>query len=273
VHFTGVEYYLTGRAAYDLVDRYAATAAPAQVEQIRAHLRPLRPTVPYIFTYIGIYRGIRDKGPYLAHAHALYDLVAHLPHRAGDRQHAIALHTVRQIVSFYEHFSLSDAKALVYRDAHAAANLRWWRGFTGDRIAYWAATPHTANAPHLRIATPGGDLRFASAGSYLRRWYGAAYRSIGFTFDHGTVLADGGQVVLPPPRPGWFEQPLGTVGLEQFALDLRRTGPASVRRWLDAPITTRGLPDAGPESVMDGGTPRQWFDVIIHRQVVTPAAG
>ncbi len=180
----------------------------------------------------------------------------------------------RQILWFYEHFRLSDAGALVFRDAHAARNLRWWRHFTGDRIAYWAASPHTANAPDLRIADPPQPaMRFASVGSYLRQWYGRNYLSIGFTLDHGTAsLGPGSSVTLPPPASGWFEQPFGDVRLDQFAIDLRDAGPLPVRRWLHAPITTRGLPDGGPDAHMAGGTLRQWFDVIIHRQEVTGAA-
>ena len=30
-------------------------------------------------------------------------------------------------------------------------------------------------------------MRFPSVGSYLRRWYGPQYLSIGFTFDHGEL--------------------------------------------------------------------------------------
>ena len=50
-----------------------------------------------------------------------------LPHRPGDRAHALALHHARQIVSFYVHYSQPQPPAsdsLVYRDAHAAQNLR-----------------------------------------------------------------------------------------------------------------------------------------------------
>jgi erythromycin esterase len=43
-----------------------------------------------------------------------------------------------------------------------------------------------------------------------------------------------------------------------------------VRRWLDAPLKTRGLADGNPDSYMDGGSLAQWFDVIVHRQEVTP---
>jgi len=144
-------------------------------------------------------------------------------------------------VSFYEHYSLPQPPAsdsLVYRDAHAAQNLRWWHRYSSDKVAYWGASAHTANAPRLRIVVPPGpDWRYATAGSYLRRWYGPRYVSIGFTFDHGTVsLGPGETITLPPPAPGWFERPFGRVGLDQFAVDLHTPAPAPVRKWLEAPI-------------------------------------
>jgi erythromycin esterase-like protein len=143
----------------------------------------------------------------------------------------------------------------------------------GDKVAYWAASAHTANAPRLRIAVPPDpDWSYPAAGSYLRRWYDQRYRSIGFTFDHGTVnLGPEGTVALPRPAPDWFERPFGKVGLDQFALDLRTPAPPPVRSWLRAPIKTRGLPDRGPDSYMAGDTLAQWFDVIVHRQELTPA--
>jgi erythromycin esterase-like protein len=52
----------------------------------------------------------------------------------------------------------------MYRDAHAAQNLRWRHRYSGDKVAYWGASAHTANAPRLRIAVPPGpDWRYASA--------------------------------------------------------------------------------------------------------------
>jgi hypothetical protein len=83
-------------------------------------------------------------------------------------------------------------------------------------------------------------------------------------------LGGNATAILPAPQAHWFEQPFGGVGLDQFAVDLRRPVPPSVRQWLDAPLTTRGLAHAGPGSHMTGGTLAQWFDVIVHRQVITP---
>jgi erythromycin esterase-like protein len=275
VRFVGVEYYLLRALAYDAVDAYVAKTAPERLAELRRHLRVIRPSTANMFAYIQWYLSVPDKAPYLRHARRVYALVKGLPHRPGDRAHALALHHARQIVSFYVHYRLPQPPAsdsLVYRDAHAAQNLRWWRRYSGDKVAYWGASAHTANAPRLRIVVPPGpDWRYATAGSYLRRWYGPRYRSIGFTFDHGTVsLGPGATVTLPPPAPGWFERPFGRVALDQFAVDLHTPAPAPVRRWLEAPIKTRGLPDGGPDSSMAGGSLAQWFDVIVHRQELTP---
>lgn len=113
-------------------------------------------------------------------------------------------------------------------------------------------------------------MSLPSAGSYLRNWYGERYLSIGFTFDHGDVALEPGETIpLTPPAPDWFERPFGNVHLDQFALDLRATSPPAVRDWLDAPLTTRGLPDGGTDSSMTGGSPAQWFNLIVHCQTIT----
>jgi erythromycin esterase-like protein len=274
VGFVGVEYYLTGPTAYDTVEGHVAEAAPARLAELRSDLQTLRPTSPDIFAHIAWYQGLEHKEPYIEAAHRVLALVQGLPPAHDDASRELTVQQARQIVWFYEHFSLSAGDALVLRDARAAQNLQWWRAFSGDKIAYWAASPHTANAPELRIADPPApDMRFPSAGSYLRARYGRQYRSIGFTFDEGTVrLGPDQTTVLSPPALQWFERPLGDVELDQFSLDLRRAGPAPVRRWLEGRVTTRGLPDGGPGAHMAGGSLAQWFDVIVHRQRVTPAA-
>jgi erythromycin esterase-like protein len=273
VRFVGVEYYFTGLLAYQAVDAYVAGAAPTRLAELRAHMQEIEPKTDNIYQHVEAYQAITDKRPYINHARRVYDLVAGLPRRPGNQAHALAGQHARQIVSFYEHFSLSDADALVYRDAHAAENLRWWRDYSGDKVAYWAASPHTANAPRLLMTGPSAaDMRFPSAGSYLRQWYGQRYVSIGFTFDHGTISTGPGQTIAQPaPAPSWFERPLGNARADQFTVDLRQPAPPAVRSWLRAPITTRGLLIQGPGSIMTGGSLAQWFDLIVHRQQVTPA--
>lgn len=273
VRFVGVEHYFTRLLAYDALTAYVAQVAPERSDELEQHLRVIRPFTADEFAYVGWYQGQPDKAPFIRRAHAVHDLIRDLPHAPDDDEHAIAVHHARQIVSFYEHYALSPDDQNVYRDARAAENIRWWHRLSGDRIVYWGASAHTANAPRLRIVQPAGsDLRYPTAGSHLSRWYGDRYLSIGVTFDHGTVSLGPEMVAeMPPPAPGWFEQPLGAVRLEQFALDLRHRAPRPVRAWLAAPIETRGLADSGPGGYTTGGSLAEWFDILVHRQHVTPA--
>jgi erythromycin esterase len=274
VRVVGVEHYLTPQGADDAVDAYVARVAPDRLAELRGYLGLIRPATSDVFAHIQWYQAQADKGPYRQAAQAVLDLVDGLPHGPGDLEHELKRHQAEQIWAFYEHFSLSEADALVFRDERAAADVRWWHDLTGDRIAYWAASPHTAVAPDIRLTDPPNpERRYPTAGSHLRATFGDGYRSIGFTFDHGAVTLGPAQtVVLPPPRPEWFERPLGTVAAEQLVVDLRgRARSGAVRRWLHGPIATRGLPDAGPDAAMLGGSLGEWFDVVVHRQVVTPA--
>lgn len=271
VRFVGVEFYFTPPPAYDAVEAHVARTAPQRLAELRSHLRVIRPFTSDMFEYIQWYsENVADKRRYVRHARQAHELVRGVSHRPGDRTHALVVRQARQFVSFYEYYSLPEGARHVYRDAHAARNLRWWRTYSGDKVAYWSASPHVVDAPRLRLTRPPQpDMRFASAGSYLRDWYGGRYRSIGFTFDHGTVsTAPGETTPLPPSAPEWFERPFGTVNAVQFTLDLRRPAPSPVRRWLHAPAMTRG---PGIGSVMDGDSLAHWFDVIVHRQQVTPA--
>ena len=272
VRFFGAEYYYTGPEAYDAVDAYVARVAPDRLAELRSRRDAIRPDTATMQEWVDNYIAEKNKQPFVQAAHEVYRLVAGIPHPAGDRAHALALHNARQIVSFYEHYDLPFNDQNVYREAHAAANLRWWQRFSGDKIAWWAASAHTANAPDLFIAAPPSDgFRYPTAGSYLRQWYGHRYLSVGFTFDHGTVgLQPNETVPMPPANAPWFEHPFAGVGHDQFAVDLRAPAPSPVRRWLDAPIVTRGLPQAGPDSTITGGTLRQWFDMVVHVQAVTP---
>jgi erythromycin esterase-like protein len=277
VRFVGVEYYYTQPFAYDAVAAYVAETAPHRLAELEERFAVIRPGTSDMKKYVEEYGGLpaESKDRNARHAREVHELVESLPHADGDRAYAVALHHARQIRSFYEYYALAMNEANQHREAHAAANLRWWRDYSGrDEIAYWAASPHTANAPDLRIALSGPvpDMRFASAGSYLRRWFGDGYLSIGFTFDHGAVyLGDGQTVDQPEPKPEWFEKPFGNVNADQFTLDLRGCAPPPIQAWLEQPVKTRGLAHAGADSYIDGGSLEQWFDVIVHRQTVSPA--
>ncbi|GIF00515.1 erythromycin esterase family protein [Paractinoplanes rishiriensis] len=270
VTFTGVEAYGTRPLIYQRVESYVASRAPARLDEARAHLRPLTPKDDNMQEHVRWYwLDVTDKALYLRHARELHELVAAVPHAPGDRTHELHLHHARQIAGFYEQFA--DPNPYAYRDAHAAKNLRWTQQFTGGRVAYWAASGHTLDGPQLRLTQPPYPvLEIANVGSFIRDWYGTGYRSLGFTVDRGAVVADGQVVTMPPAAPDWLEAPMAEVRADQFTLDLRAGAPPLVRRWLTGPTRTRGLPAAGAESYLAGGSPGQWFDVLVHRQVVTP---
>jgi erythromycin esterase len=59
--------------------------------------------------------------------------------------------------------------------------------------------------------------------------------------------------------------------LPVFALDLRRPAPPAVRAWLAAPATFRGVADRGDAGFLDGGSPTQWFDLVVFHRTATPA--
>ena len=117
------------------------------------------------------------------------------------------------------------------------------------------------------------DRQRSTIAQALRLWRGDAYAEFA---DEDWALSESQRLeelrLVAHERLFDVEQPFGDVRLDQFAIDLRDAGPLPVRRWLHAPIATRGLPDGGPDAHMAGGTLRQWFDVIIHRQEVTAAA-
>ncbi|GAA1705660.1 hypothetical protein GCM10009745_61720 [Kribbella yunnanensis] len=203
VRFAGAEYFATRHLSYDAIDEYVGRRAPDRLSELRRSLNPIRPTMTDIGDYVQRYwREVpaADKASYIAKAEAVHDLIADLPHRANDRDHAITEQHARQIRSFYTAFSLPEAEIWAYRDARAAENVRWWHGFTRNKVIYWAANAHTMNAPNLRFVTP--DATFKNVGTALRDWYGDRYRSLGCTFDRGTAF---GGVDLPPAKPDWFE--------------------------------------------------------------------
>lgn len=272
VAFVGVEYWTTRHSAYDAVETYVARHAPDRLAEAAEHLRFLTPPGDEIGDWPKVYGALsaEAKQPYLDHARALRALVVGLPHDRGDRAYSLAAHHARQIRNFYEHYAIWPNFA--YRDAHAARNLRWWQRYSGDKVAYWAASAHTAVAPQLEFYVDGEPAAaWASVGSFMDDWYGDEYASVGFTLGSGSYY-DGQVRPLPAAADAWFEESFAGVRRPQFAVDLEARAPAAVRRWLHAPAETRGLPEYGLASHMEGGSVAQWFDVLVHRRTVTPAA-
>lgn len=287
VRFIGVGVINTLPPIYTAITEYVqrvAPAAAAELEQLFAVIRPVRPDhVPWFIMQV------EDKERYCEYARNTLALLADLPvtDGSGNAEHELMLQHARQIVAFYEHytFHLVDDG---YRDQLMADNLSWWQRHTGHRIAYWSTTAHSACAPDLFIAVPPrGVLQFAATGSHLRQAYGTGYLSVALTYNSGTVNSCW---AFPPftRRPvetaaqpqSFSEYPLARVAGTPFAVDLRHAAtdaaPPSVHQWLHGPAHTRIIGSiydpslAADEFYMTGGTLAEWFDLLIHQDTVTP---
>ena len=267
----GVEYYYTGRLAYDAVKRYVAEHAPRLLPSLRADLRVIYPDLRDPVAYSAQYAEEPHKGRFIRRAHHLARLFSRIPHRPGDPAYALVRQHTRQIVAFHEHYApLARRPGRLPRAPRrpdpalvAAAHAGPGRLLGGDAAhrGRAAATDRASRRPGL----PLPRHRLA-----LREWYGAGYVSVGFLFDHGRVGLRPVEVTeQPPPAAGWLEEPLGRVDRDALLVDLDAPAPPAVRRWLHARLTTRGLPWA-PGSTVTGGSPARWFDVLVHVQRVSP---
>jgi erythromycin esterase len=271
VRFVGTEAYAVQPFLYDEVEQYVAGRSPKDGHTVRRLVAALRPDRETMAEYVWWYwQEVPEKEPFIRQAHELRELVASVAGRDGREADRLMVEHARQIVGFYEQFAQENPFA--YRDPHAAGTLHRWQRRTGHDVVYWAASGHTADAPQARLVQAGRpDLEFAAAGSFLRQTYGRHYLSVAVTLDRGTARSDGVEVVLPPAAPDWMERPLAGVTHATFTLDLRRPAPAEVGEWLASPVRTRGTPEGGHDSWLAGGSTGGWFDVLVHRQVVTAA--
>ncbi|ONI87919.1 hypothetical protein ALI144C_08265 [Actinosynnema sp. ALI-1.44] len=271
VRFVGVGVIDTRAEVYDLVSAHVGKVAPQELPELARHFEPIRPTradhVRWFFTEA------EDHEALLDHARAALAIVERVADSDLIVQHA------RQIVGFYEHYThhvVEDG----YRDEKMAENLRWWQEYTGHRIAYWSTNAHSVRSERLTISIPPkGRLEFTPTGAHLHKVFGDRYFSLGLTFTSGEVISGWGlppfaRRAMPAPRqPAEFaETPLSGVDIPQFLLPLR-DGPGS---WVDSPAKARvigSVCDPGQpteEYWMTGGSLGEWFDALIHNQVITP---
>jgi hypothetical protein len=96
-----------------------------------------------------------------------------------------------------------------------------WQSETGQKIAYWGGTAHTA--VHRPEATPASTPTWHTEGTYLRDHFGPDYVSIALTFDRGRALWD-----VAPCSSELAEAVLREVEMDAFGLDLRGQAPQAV---------------------------------------------
>ncbi len=282
VRFVGVGVIDTRAAVYEEVTRYVERVSPDRRAALRSHFDVIEPKteqpVPHFIMQV------QDKDAWVRHARDALALVEALPHPEGDKEHALMVQHVRQIVFFYEHsaYHLVDDG---YRDAKMAENLLWWREYSGDKIAYWSTNAHSVRSAELTISVPPrGVLKFRPTGDHLAEALGEEYLSVGVTFNSGDVNSGWGlppfaSRAMPAPKQSaeFVERLFANNGTPRDRLDLRSAAPENVRAWLEAPIEKARVigsicdPNQDADGYwLNGGSLAQWYDVVIHVKELTP---
>ncbi|WP_414945205.1 erythromycin esterase family protein [Amycolatopsis sp. cmx-11-32] len=278
VRLAGVSPHAVGAAAYDTVLDHFREAAPARLDELAAYYADLRPEGD-LATHTDYFRKLANRTEWVERARAAHDLVAEVT--AGLVGHTWALHTARVIVQFYELHDHDDRPEdpfnMAYFEQSFAENVEWWQRYTGRKTLFWSSSSHTSNGLYRGFPPTPSDVS-RNAGSYLRERLGPAYLSIGLTFHDGELAtyARTDPLHVPGSAPELIESVLGGTGLDGYLLDLDADRPQSVAEWLSRTAKFRVIggdydPDADSVHHMTGGSPRDWFDVIVHCQHVTPA--
>lgn len=282
VRFVGVGVIDTRAAVYEEVTRYVERVAPERRAALRSHFDVIEPTtdqpVPHFIMQV------KDKDAWVEHARSALALVESLPHPGDEREHALVVQHVRQIVAFYEHYAyhlVDDG----YRDLKMAENLRWWHEYTGDKIAYWSTNAHSVRSAELTISVPPrGVLAFRPTGDHLREWFGDKYFSLGVTFEAGTANSGWGlppftsrPISVPRQAPEFVERHFTNNGTPRYLLSLRHGVPEVVRAWLDRPLSKARVigsicdPGQDPDGYwMTGGSLAEWYDALVHVKGLAP---
>lgn len=159
--------------------------------------------------------------------------------------------------------------AAIERDL--ADNITWWLEESTTKIVYWGGIAHTAVGDPRAVSPAPEPIEHRNAGAYLRERLGPDYVSIGLTFHHGLAPFE-----IPPPPEGFADHVLGEVAMDAYLLDLRQKCPPSVESWLRSPTRTRLIgpafdPGDNESFHMSGGSLKDWFDILIHVNEISPA--
>jgi erythromycin esterase len=123
------------------------------------------------------------------------------------------------------------------RDRAMAENVHWIRQREGPSggVVVLAHNAHVQKARSVQVAP-----NQAVQGMFLASMLGRDYKSIGFTFNQGTMPGKPGeQVPLPPADSTSIDGILARVGKPLFLLDLQQVPAGPVRDWLNTPIKQR----------------------------------
>jgi erythromycin esterase len=120
------------------------------------------------------------------------------------------------------------------RDRMMAENVRWIRSREAG-VVVLAHNAHVQRAKSVQVLPSQ-----AVQGMFLASMFGDGYKSIGFTFNQGTMAGKpGGELTLPLADSTSIDGVLARVGKPLFLLDLQKVPPGPAREWLNRPVKQR----------------------------------
>lgn len=283
VHFAGFDCTVITPAAFDDVLNYLQSVDPQQTAQVQTLYTGIRPS--RAIAYLRGYTTSQQKH-YQDNAQRVYDLLK--AHQAVYESHsskeafALALQSAQVILQYTSLAALlapsetvvtQSRPAYIKRDTFMAENVAWLHDHEGStaKIVLWAHNLHIANIPDYF----GSQEK--NMGAFLRDWYQENYLSIGTSFYQGTFrnfsTSESYIDTLQAPSTDSYNYTLGSVGIPQYILDIRKTPSGPVTNWVQGPrilrtVGLRGSHGADLDQVMFGSL-QERFDVIIHFQNIT----
>ncbi|WP_165436370.1 erythromycin esterase family protein [Amycolatopsis suaedae] len=276
VRYLGADLLVLRESSFEAISRYVGGVAPDRMAELERDLATIRPTLPrheHLLAYLRM--SGEERQPRIDAARRVNRLVESLhPRDEYAAQHA------RTVLGWHEYYAADGFSA--ERERFIADTVGWWQRTAGGRIAYWAASAHTAAAPEATFRMPFGSMTGTWAGGHLRRRLGPAYVSVGVTFGSGSVnsgIPPEGPAPHPvgPPAPGMLEATLESARPGLFVLDTQAHAPAQVRRWRAAPLTTRMIhplyvtgQDANAYTLSTASL-TSTFDIVVHTTATSPS--
>ena len=262
IRIFGVKPTQAESADYDAVLDYVRRIAPDRLEEISAHLEPIR-TAHHIDEHVQNARGLHPGRAFADHARDARAILRSLP---GDDPNGSVAEQMRRIVDYHE--SSVAGRGTYAGDSEVwARTIQDYQNRTNARVAYWDGISHTSAAPvTLGLAPERGPQ--PTVGSVLRQLYGSRYRSTAIGFHHGDL----GVASVPDPAHDLIDAELGRT--EQPAVWSNLHSGDAHRRW-DRPAKARVISgvydvsrDAAEHLAVESLTDA--FDVLIHIRQVTP---
>lgn len=279
VRFLGTDVLALREKSFTEVTDYVRRAAPSRSDELERDLALVRPTKPR-YEHMRWYFGLPDdeKQRLIEAARRVSALVDGVPSVRPRLEREYAEQHARAITGWYENYRTQDMRP--ERERFISDTIMWWQRLQRGRIAYWAASAHTAAAPELTYRLPGESHTLTMAGGHLRERLGRRYASVGLLFHHGTMTSDftnfGPHPVSAPPEH-LPEAKIGAVSVPDYYVDTHARAPRRVQEWLDAPADLRMIhpqykeDDDGTGYLMSVGSLSGAFDVLMQVRVSTPS--